>query len=141
MGVAGEGVLQGSSWSSLAIVSGSEGNESLSEKWCAGENETGGRKELIGEFRESSERIAEGFAGSEESRGVQRHPEKSCMPCFQRRRGAKTGAGQRHKYFLYWILLFNLLVELLISRVSRLGRCSVHSGRKLIRANITHKYT
>ena len=80
VGVTGEGVLRRSSWSSLVIVSGSEGNESLLEKWCAGENETGGRRESIGEFRESSERVAEGFAGSEESRGVQRRPEKSCMP-------------------------------------------------------------
>ena len=80
VGVAGEVVLRRSSWSSLAIVSGSEGSESLSEKWCAGENETGGWRKSIGEFRESSERVAEGFAGSEESRGVQRRPEKSCMP-------------------------------------------------------------
>ena len=95
VGVAREVVLQRSSWSSLAIISGSEGSENLSEKWCAGENETRGRKESIGEFRESSEKIAEGFAESEEFRGVQRCPEMSCMPCFQRRRGAKTGAGHR----------------------------------------------
>ena len=80
VGVAGEVVLWRSSWSFLVIVSGSEGSESLSEKWCAGENETGDWRESIGEFRESSERIAEGFAGWEKSRGVQRRSEKSCMP-------------------------------------------------------------
>ena len=58
------------------IVSGSEGNESLSEKWCAEENETGDQRESIGEFRESSEKIAEGFAELEEFRGVQR-----CLMC------------------------------------------------------------
>ena len=93
--LAGEGVLRRSSWSSLAIVSGSEGNESLLEKWGAGENETGDWRELIGEFRESLEKITEGFAESEEFRGVQRCPEMSCMPWFQHQRGAKTGAGQR----------------------------------------------
>ena len=76
VGVAGEGVLWRSSWSSLVIVSGLEGNESLSEKWGAGENETGDQRELIREFRESSEKIAEGFAESEEFRGVQR-----CLMC------------------------------------------------------------
>ena len=36
VGVAGEGILWRSSWLSLVIVSGSERDESLSGKWCAG---------------------------------------------------------------------------------------------------------
>ena len=76
VGVAGEVILRRSSWSSLAIVSGSEGSESLSEKWCAGENETGDWRVSIGEFRESLEKITEGFAELEEFRGVQR-----CLMC------------------------------------------------------------
>ena len=89
VGVAGEGVLWRSSWSSLAIVSGSEGNESLSEKWCAGENETGDQRESIREFRESLEKIAEGFAESEEFRGVQR-----CLMCHVSSVGEAQKRGQ-----------------------------------------------
>ena len=95
VGVTGEGVPRRSSWSSLAIVSGSEGSESLLEKWCTGENETGDRRESIREFRESLEKITEGFAESEEFREVQRCPEMSCMPWLQCWRGTKTGAGHR----------------------------------------------
>ena len=87
--VAGESVLRRSSWSSLAIVSGSEGNEGLSEKWCAGENETRDRRESIREFRESLEKIAEGFAESEEFRGVQR-----CLMCHVSSVGEAQKQGQ-----------------------------------------------
>ena len=89
VGVTGEGVLRRSSWSSLVIVSGSEGNESLLEKWCAGENETGDWRESIREFRESSEKIAEGFAESEEFRGVQR-----CLMCHISSVGEAQKQGQ-----------------------------------------------
>ena len=93
VGVAGEGVLRRSSWSSLAIVSGSEGNESLSEKWGAGENETRDRRESIREFRESSEKIAEGFAESEEFRGVQR-----CLVCHV----SSVGEAQKQGQDIVW---------------------------------------
>ena len=89
VGVAGEGILWRSSWSSLAIVSGSEGNESLSEKWCAGENETRDRRESIKAFRESSEKVTEGFAESEEFRGVQR-----CLVCHVSSIGEVQKQGQ-----------------------------------------------
>ena len=89
VGVAGEGVLRRSSWSSLAIISGSEGNESLSEKWGAGENETRDRRESIREFRESSEKTTEGFAESEEFRGVQR-----CLVCHVSSIGEVQKQGQ-----------------------------------------------
>ena len=89
VGVAGEGVLWRSSWSSLVIISGSEENENLSEKWCAGENETGDQRESIGEFRESLEKITEGFAESEEFRGVQR-----CLVCHVSSIGEVQKQGQ-----------------------------------------------
>ena len=97
VGVAGEVVLRRSSWSSLAIISGSEGSESLLEKWCAGENEIGDRRESIGEFRESLEKITEGFAESEEFRGVQR-----CLVCHvssireAQKQGQDTGVKTHH---------------------------------------------
>ena len=95
VGVTGEVVLWRSSWSSLVIVSGSEGSESLSEKWCAGENETGDQRVLIGEFRESLEKIAEGFAESEEFRGVQR-----CLMCHVSSVGEAQKQGQDNANFV-----------------------------------------
>ena len=52
-----------------------EGWESLREVMCR-DSETRDQRELIREFRESSEKITEGLAESEKFRGVQR-----CLVC------------------------------------------------------------
>ena len=49
--------------------------KSLREVMCR-DSETRDRRESIGEFRESSEKVTEGLAESEKSRGVQR-----CLVC------------------------------------------------------------
>ena len=47
VGITGEGVLQRSSWLSLVIISGSERDESLSGKWCAGRVRPGIRESQL----------------------------------------------------------------------------------------------